>query len=91
MSVMDFSRCTPYEFQEIISHWRDCRDAQMRDSWEQTRFLATAMLQPYARHQLHPSDVLKFAWDPHKPGPVEKPSTKARFEELAKAMHLKTE
>lgn len=91
MSVKDFCRCTPLEFQEIIRQWHECRNAGMRDAWERTRFLATAMLQPYSKRQLRPTDILKFAWDAPRPDAGQKPSTKARFQELAKAMNLKAE
>lgn len=60
----------------------------MRDGWERTRFLATAMLQPYSKRQLRPVDILQFAWDHGEPQAERKPSTKARFEELATRLGL---
>lgn len=60
----------------------------MRDAWERTRFLATAMLQPYSKRQLRPTDVLRFEWDSHEPDVAPKPSTRERFEEMANRIGL---
>lgn len=51
----------------------------MRQGWEQARFLAAAVLQPYSRKTLKPEDVAKFPWeekskstDPVRPSSLER-------------------
>lgn len=63
MSLMDFDLCTPHEFEEIFRNWHDERDRAIRDSWEQTRMLASVLLQPWSSKRLSPEDVMTFGWD----------------------------
>jgi len=66
MSLDDFARCTPSEFWSICEQWRSMEDGRMRDGWEQTRFVAVAMLQPYSKKTLKPHDVAVFPWEKKK-------------------------
>ena len=71
MSIDDFDRCTPFEFTKIVEQWQRQKEEYEKRSWEQSRFIATCVLQPYSKKALKPTDVARFPWD--DPGPkVEK-------------------
>ena len=63
MSVDDFCRCTPLEFQAVYQGWAEAEQRRERAAWERTRMQCTCMLQPYSKRGLKPQDVMKFAWD----------------------------
>lgn len=82
MSLSDFERCSPDEFQSIHEQWMQ---THIRESWEQTRFLACCMLQPWSKKALKATDICRFEWDTRtdeRPPVVE--STRERFEELVR-------
>lgn len=86
MSLADFCRCTPHEFHCIYRSWEKTR---MREPWEQTRFLACCMLQPWSKKTLKVTDVCRFEWDAERKATApEAESTKERFEELKKRMAM---
>lgn len=66
MSRNDFCACTPLEFTAVVGKWREHQEMLSRTGWEQARFMATAILQPYSTKTLRPSDVAEFAWDEKK-------------------------
>ena len=74
MSLQDFDRCTPLEFEKIFEIWHENQQVAVRTSWEQTRQLAVCMLQPWAKKALRPRDVMEFSWD--EPATGEKPRRK---------------
>lgn len=55
--------CVPMKFQAIWDAWKEHNEALTRERWEQTRFTAWAMLQPYSKKRLRPRDVMEFEWD----------------------------
>ena len=63
MSLDDFDRCTPLEFEGIFTMWHAARQQSLRTSWEQTRQLAFSMLRPYIDKGLTARDVMEFEWD----------------------------
>lgn len=80
MSYDDFCRCTPSEFSAAAEAWNKIEESRMRRSWEQTRDLMMAMIQPYSKKPVKPTDIMQFEWDKKKPPkPVEK-STRERME-----------
>nr|DAV78518.1 MAG TPA: hypothetical protein [Caudoviricetes sp.] len=82
MSLTDFERCTPDEFSQIYLYWER---THVHELWEQTRFLACCMLQPWSKKALKVTDVCRFEWDnraDHTPRHEE--STRERFEELVR-------
>lgn len=81
MSYEDFCRCTPSEFSSIAMAWSKREEMLTHRSWEQTRNLMMAMLQPYSSKPLKETDILQFEWDKKKTPlkPVEK-STRERME-----------
>lgn len=55
----------------------------MRAERDQTRFLVTAMLQPYSKKTLKATDIVRFPWD--KDAEVPKgTSSRERMEEVRK-------
>lgn len=89
MSLTDFEHCTPSEFSAVFDSWKQHSERAERDGWEQTRFLASCMLQPYSKKRLTPKDICEFSWEKEskkkmnemKPGDK---STKEQFEKLVK-------
>jgi hypothetical protein len=74
MSLRDFERCTPSEFQRVWEAWQDREQRRERTSWEQTRLLCTTLLQPYSKKALRPRDVMTFPWDTEEASPEETPA-----------------
>ena len=87
MSREDFERCTPFEFTEVMQQWRENQERIDRTTWDQTRFLATAMLQPYSKKALKATDIARFPWD-DKAGETPKgTSSRERMEEVARRLN----
>lgn len=63
MSIDDFERCTPTEFNAIHTAWHRAEQLRLQNQWERTRQLCTCMLQPYASQRITPEDVMVFPWD----------------------------
>ena len=81
MSLDDFCSMSPHDFFGTLRSWHRTKVEQ---PWEQTRFLACCLLQPWSKKRLRPEDVCSFQWDrkgTKKAHPAE-PSTRQRFEEL---------
>lgn len=79
MGYDDFCRCTPREFNAVVENWDRTRQQEFRNGWERTRFLATAILQPYSKKRLRPKDIAVFEWEKAQTHKVEK-STRERME-----------
>ena len=63
MSVDDFCRCTPSEFDEVMRAWHAREERAERRSWEQVRAQCLFALQPYSKKALEAKDIMRFAWD----------------------------
>ena len=82
MTLDDFDRIEPEEFDEVCRAWNR---TQVQDSWERARFLARCCLQPHCKQSLKATDVCRFPWD--KERTESRPaaaSTRQRFEELVR-------
>lgn len=86
MSLEDFERCTPFEFNAIAEQWHEHQERVSRAGWEQTRFLATAILQPYSKKALKPADIVRFSWDETVNAVPKGTSSRERMEEVAKRL-----
>ena len=53
---------------------------------DQTRFLVTAMLQPYSKKTLKATDVVRFPWDEKKEEVPKGTSSRERMEEVRKRL-----
>lgn len=84
MSLEDFERCTPFEFNEVMLQWRENQERIVRTTWDQTRFLATVMLQPYSKKTLKATDIVLFPWDEKKEEVPKGTSSRERMEEVRK-------
>lgn len=60
LSLSDFDALTPAEFD---SAYRLFERTQLQEPWERVRFLSTAMLSPWSKKGIKPTDVVKFPWD----------------------------
>lgn len=56
----------------------------MRAERDQTRFLVTAMLQPYSKKTLKTTDIVRFPWDEKKEEVPKGTSSRERMEEVRK-------
>lgn len=63
LSVSDFSRMTPTEFNAIYKEWQSRQEDNERGRWERCRWICYYALKPYAKNGLKPEDVLRFGWD----------------------------
>lgn len=90
MTVDDFCRCTPHEFNAVYEGWTESEKRRERAAWERTRMQCTTMLQPYSDHQLDPQDVFRFTWEVEEES-TSKQSAKEiweRFEEVKREQGL---
>lgn len=76
MSMDDFCRCTPSEFQQVAKAWNASLERRERTSWEQVRTSCLCMLQPHSRQRLAPTDLMVFPWEKEKP--ANKPATSGK-------------
>lgn len=74
MSMEDFCRCTPSEFNNIYNEWDEYRGSMERGKWERTRIEAMCSLLPY-NPKLKGRDILTFPWDKDEE-PEENPEEK---------------
>lgn len=82
LSVSDFSRMTPTEFNAIYKEWQSRQEDNERGRWERCRWICYYALKPYAKKGLKPEDVLKFGWDKtQKSGVPKTKMTKAEQED----------
>ena len=76
----------PFEFNEVMLQWREDQERIVRTAWDQTRFLATAMLQPYSKKTLKATDIVRFPWDDKKEEEPKGTSSRERMEEVRKRL-----
>ena len=77
----DFCHLTPLEFTAVFEAWQQREEHDEHRAWEQTRFLACSVLQPYSKKKLELTDVCRFAWETKVNANLEtEASTKERFE-----------
>ena len=58
----------------------------MRAERDQTRFLATAIRQPYSKKTLKATDIVRFPWDEKKEEVPKGTSSRERMEEVRKRL-----
>lgn len=92
MSLNDFCRCTPSEFQAAWQAWHEWHENEQRGEWERLRMACLCMLQPYSKNTLSPRDVMQFPWEEEAEKPQEEISNeelKRRYREAKAAAGLK--
>jgi hypothetical protein len=82
LSLDDFLDLAPSQFLRIMKEWSDHEEVKEKSRWEQSRYMAFAMVSPYLEKKKRhtPQSVFPLPWD-KKPAPA-KPSTRERFEEV---------
>lgn len=85
LSVADFDRLTPEEFNAIV----DAGQQRERDAWERARTVAAIVVQPHVRRRLTPHQLLPLPWDKetaasttHEAPAVSRQEARRRFEQL---------
>ncbi len=66
LSLDDFCRLTPGEFEAVCKAWRDYEERMMQDSWERMRMNATITIQPHIKGKMTPERLLPFPWEKSK-------------------------
>lgn len=89
MSLSDFERLTPREFDAACKAYGDHQNAEARGSWERMRHLAYMVIQPHVKKCPPPEKLCPLPWDKKsKPKPKGKPLDKEaamkRFAEVAR-------
>lgn len=82
LTLSDCLSLTLEEFGAIHAEWRAEREERMRAGWEQTRFLASCLLSPYAKKPIGPLDLVRFPWDSRKVSESKNVVTRADFERI---------
>lgn len=84
LSVGDFERLTPEEFNAVVN----AGQLREREAWERARTMATIIVQPHVRKRLQPRKLLPLPWDkakekraPH----MTREQARRRFEQLTGA------
>ena len=63
MDIQTFYQLTPGEFEIIFNKWSELRDAEFRNTWEQTRFKCFYSVRPYIDKKITIKRFMPFAWD----------------------------
>ena len=63
MSLDDWERLRPDEFEACWRAHADCEDEAERAAWERMRLLATIVVQPHCKSKLTAKKLLPLPWD----------------------------
>lgn len=94
MSLDDFERCTPLQFEAIYNNWQRRATMVDRGNWERARMECLCVLQPYSKKSIQAKDVMRFPWDDEPDEEEEKQSESnedmaERYEKAKKRYGLK--
>lgn len=82
MSMDDFCRCTPSEFNEAYEAWSECQERLERGAWERMRMQCLCSLQPYSQKTLRAQDLMRFPWEEQKKSPCQETQEEMSHEEV---------
>ena len=88
LSVSDFDRLTPEEFDAVAGAWQQSLERSEHMAWEVARTHAAIAIQPHVRKRITPRQLLPLPWDDKKPESKEqmpglsRDEHRRRFEEL---------
>lgn len=68
IATADFEMMYPDEWEAACQAWNTHNDNLQQAEWERARWMATRILQPYARKALRPTDLGRFPWEKPAPG-----------------------
>ncbi len=66
LSLDDFCRLTPVEFEAVCKAWHMRHEDEMHDSRERMRMSATIAIQPHIKGKMTPERLLPFPWEKSK-------------------------
>ena len=90
LSLDDFVRLTPDEFNAVYGAYAEDREATYRSEWERMRLLATISISPHVKRAPTPQRLLPLPWDKTKhrmksdAPQISKEEARARFERRAR-------
>ena len=79
-----FWELTPNLFGRYVENYRERQEQVFITSWEQVRWQTAALLAPYSKKGLKPTDLVVFPWE--SPQVSEMPQLPANWDKLSKAM-----
>lgn len=82
MSMDDFLRQTPGEYEATVEAWSQRQEARNRDDWERMRMLASIVIQPHVKKRLTPKELLPFPWEERGKSVSDKSQSRAVLEKL---------
>lgn len=88
MSLADFERLSPREFDAACKAYGERQEAEARGSWERMRRLAYMVIQPHVKKCPPPEKLCPLPWDNKaakpKGKPIDRETAKKRFANVAK-------
>jgi hypothetical protein len=66
MTWDEFMNLTPRVFGNKAKGYSKALERGLQSSWEQTRWLATIVINPHIKKQIKPKDLATFPWDNEK-------------------------
>lgn len=82
MTIADFCRQTPEEFEAVSEQWSTYNESLVRQSWERMRLATTIIVQPHIRKRMTPHDLLPFTWDNEEVHIDSREESETKFKEL---------
>ena len=79
IATANFEMMYPDEWEAACQAWNTHNDNLQQAEWERARWMATRILQPYARKALRPTDLGRFPWENT---PRETPPTLTKEQQL---------
>lgn len=93
MSLRDFERCTPFEFQSVFDAWSRRVERSEHAEWDRARYMCMCILQPYSKKKLRPTDIVEFPWEKKPeslPEVLSKEEQEARYQAALKRYGIET-
>ena len=85
MSLDDFVRLTPDEFEAVAAKISEREDERRRDGWEQARIVAKMAVSPYLKQDMSLEQFMPLPWDEKKKVKIlSKEEDRKRMEEIVK-------
>ena len=66
MSLEDFDRLTPAEFNAVYDKWSKGEESRRKEEWERARLVATILVSPHVKNKVTPQRLMPLPWDGHK-------------------------
>lgn len=87
MSLDDFVRLTPSEFECVAQKISDREEERRRDGWEQARVVAKMAISPYLKRDMSLEKFMPLPWDKRQEKKtLSKEDDRKRVEEMMKRL-----